>query len=76
MVVKEPKGETLKLKTKLLHEKNIIRLFNSTYSSYLLKYYDSKQDKFAFKNALLMDFHPSNITLLDHLTIRRDSLSL
>ena len=76
LVAKIAKGESGRQRGKLMHERNIVRLFNSAHSGYLLKYYTSNQPNFPYKNALLMDYSASNTPLLDYLQLRRDSLSV
>lgn len=75
-MIKEAKSEAAKHKAKILHEKNIIKLFQFANSPYLFKYYNCNQSKFVHKYSLLMDYSPFSITLLNHLSLRRESLSI
>ena len=76
LVAKTPKGESGRQKAKIMHERNIVRLFNSAHSGYMLKYYGCTQQAFPYRNALLMDYHPGTVALLEHLQLRRESLSV
>ena len=76
LLAKGAKSETAKHRNKLHHEKSIVKIFSSAYSGYLLKYYSCSQESFAFRHCLLMDYNPYNITLLDHLSLRKHSLSV
>jgi len=76
LVAKTAKGESGRQRGKLMHERNIVKLFSSAHSGYLLKYYTCSQPSFAYRHALLMDYHSANTPLLDYLQLRRDSLSV
>jgi serine/threonine protein kinase len=76
LLIKGVKTETVKFRNKLFHERSIVKLFSSAYSGYLLKYYQCNQDNFLYKNCLLMDYSPFNVTLFDHLSLRKESLSI
>lgn len=76
LVAKIAKGDSGRQRGKLMHERNIVRLFSSAHSGYLLKYYACNQANFPYRNALLMDYQAGTSTLLEHLQLRRDTLSL
>lgn len=70
------KGDSGKQRGKVLHERNIMRVFSSAHSVYMLKYYQCAQEAFALRHSLLMDYHHGSVTLLEHLQMRKDSLSM
>jgi serine/threonine protein kinase len=76
VMIKEGKSESYRSRTKIFHEKNIVKTFSSAHSGYILKYYNSSQETYAYRNGLMMDYNPYCVTLADHLTISRESLSL
>lgn len=76
VMIKEGKSESYRSRTKIFHEKNIVKTFSSAHSGYILKYYNCSQETFPYRNGLMMDYNPYCVTLADHLTISRESLSL
>lgn len=76
LVAKSPRGESSRQRGKVQHERNIVRLFSSAHSGYLLKYYICNQPSFPFRHSLLMDYHAGTVALLDYLQLRRESLSM
>jgi serine/threonine protein kinase len=76
LVAKSARGESSRQQGKVQHERNIVRLFSSAHSGYLLKYYACNQSSFALRHSLLMDYHAGTVALLDHLQLRRESLSV
>ncbi len=46
ILIKDAKTKTAKHKAKILHEKNIVKLFHSASSPYVFKYYNCNQNNF------------------------------
>lgn len=76
IAVKLPKRKSEKWDEKYENEKNIIRLFKSGVSAYILKYYVSRQPNFEYRDCLLIDFLPNSQPLSNYIEIFRETLSL